>query len=75
MERAAKLPFRALLTTGIDDSLVRACQSSQPDIRIYRADQAEGFGAMVGGAMSYGSSAAQMIRRTCCFPRPICGVC
>ncbi|HNN92609.1 MAG TPA: tetratricopeptide repeat protein [Pseudomonadota bacterium] len=41
VERAAKLPFRALLTTGIDDSLVRACQSSQPDIRIYRADQAE----------------------------------
>jgi len=41
VERAGKLPFRALLTTGIDDSLVRACQAANPDIRVYRADQAE----------------------------------
>lgn len=41
VERAGKLPFRALLTTGIDDSLVRACQANNPDLRVYRADQAE----------------------------------
>lgn len=41
VERAGKLPFRAVLTTGIDDALVRSCQSTRPDVRVYRADQAE----------------------------------
>ena len=41
VERAGKLPFRALLTTGIDDSLVRACRAANPDIRVYTAEQAD----------------------------------
>lgn len=39
--RAGQLPFRAVLTTALDDALVRACTDRNPGVRVYRADQAE----------------------------------
>ncbi len=38
---AAKLPFRAVLTTALDDSLVGACTSANPSVRVYHAEEAE----------------------------------
>jgi len=41
VERVGKLPFRAVLTTALDDALVRACVDANASVRVHRADQAE----------------------------------
>lgn len=38
---AAALPFRAILTTALDGALVKASQTSHPDVRVYNASHAE----------------------------------